>query len=119
MMAAWTNWRKVSDRKYWYGDDLDWNGPACYELAITGPRGGGLRIVYVGETRNEKMRLIAYASYGSHLSEVINWHLNQGWNLYYRAQLKKSKETAVRAQNRLLHKFEYGWNISLNDCRKR
>jgi len=66
-MGAWTDWRKVADKKSWYDDQLDWDGPACYELAIGGDRGGNIKIVYVGETGNERRRVIAYASHGSHL----------------------------------------------------
>ena len=113
-MSTWTQWRKVADRNHWYDDALDWDGPACYELAIGGPRGGNLRIVYVGETISESRRVIAYASYGSHLSKIIEWHLKQGWHLHYRAQTKNSKREAVRMQNNLLAELDYDWNIQLN-----
>ncbi len=56
-MSTWTDWRKIADRRSWYDDTLDWDGPACYELAIGGPRGGNLKIVYLGETSNEKTAL--------------------------------------------------------------
>ena len=72
-MSAWTQWRKIADRNDWFDDTLDWDGPACYELAI----GGNLRIVYVRETNNESRRVIAYASHGSHLAKIIEWHLKQ------------------------------------------
>lgn len=113
-MARWTRWRKIADRRHWYGDELDWDGPACYELAIGGPRGGDLRIVYVGETANEKRRVIAYASHGSHLAEIVEWHLKRGWHLFYRAQIKDSKSEAIRAEQNLLAAFDYDWNIRLN-----
>lgn len=113
-MSRWTNWRKIADRRGWDGDSLDRDGPACYELALAGPRGGNLRVVYVGETSNEKRRLIAYASHGSHLAEIIDSHLRRDWHLFYRAQLKKSKLAAVEAQDRLLARFDYDWNICLN-----
>ena len=113
-MCAWTAWRKIADRDHWYSDKLDWDGPACYELGIGGPRGGNLRVVYVGETVNESRRVTAYASHGSHLSEIVVWHLNKGWHLLYRAQAKTSKQKAVQLQNNLLAMFEYDWNIQLN-----
>ena len=90
----WTCWRKIADSYQWYGDELDWDGPACYKLAIGGPRGGDLRIVYVGETACERNRIIAYASHGSHLSEIIARHLKQGLHLFYRAQKKKRGDHA-------------------------
>ena len=114
-MSTWTHWRKIADRNHWFDDTLDWDGPACYELALAGPRRGSLRIVYVGETVNERKRVIAYASHGSHLADIIRQHLRQGWYLFYRAQLKKSKQAAVRMQNNLLAEFDYDWNIVLNE----
>lgn len=56
-MGRWTNLRKISDRHSWYDENFDYEGPACYELAIAEPRGGAPRIVYVGETGNERARL--------------------------------------------------------------
>lgn len=113
-MSVWTRWRKIAYRNHWFDETLDWDGPACYELAIGGPRGGGLKIVYVGETISESKRIIAYASHGSHLAEIIERHLKQGWHLFYRAQTKNSKQEAVHMQNNLLAKFDYDWNIQLN-----
>jgi hypothetical protein len=113
-MSNWTRWRKIADRHNWFSDDLDWDGPACYELGIAGPRGGNLKIVYVGETSNEKRRVATYASSGSHLAEIIEKHLKDGWHLFYRAQIKASKKDAVRMQNGLLEKFDYDWNLLLN-----
>ncbi len=77
-MSTWTQWRKIADRNYLFDDVLDWDGPACYELAVGGPRGGNLRIVYTGETKSENRRVIAYASHGSHLAKIIEWYLKQG-----------------------------------------
>ena len=114
-MARWTNWRKIATRRDWFDDELDWDGPACYELALVGPRGGGLRVVYVGETSNEKRRVATYARHGSHLSEIINSHLRDGWHLHYRACAGRSKSAAVAMQNNLLARWEYDWNVQLNE----
>ncbi|HXQ91955.1 MAG TPA: hypothetical protein VN739_03045 [Nitrososphaerales archaeon] len=113
-MATWTAWRKIADRDFWYDDEFDHDGPACYELAIGGPKYGNIRTVYVGETANEKKRLSAYAQHGSHLSEIIASHLRQGWTLYYRAIAKPTKSAAKQLQNNLLHQFDYDWNLQLN-----
>jgi hypothetical protein len=113
-MSSWTRWRKIADHYDWFDDELDWDGPACYELSIAGPRGGDRLIVYVGETSNEQRRVITYASTGSHLAKIIASHLKDGWHLYYRAQSKETKQQAVQMQNRLLAEYEYDWNILLN-----
>ena len=113
-MARWTRWRKIADQYEWYPDLLDWDGPACYELAIAGPRGGNLQIVYVGETSNEKKRVAAYAQHGSHLSEIIHWRLSRGWHLHYRARAARSKEEAVWMQDNFLARWDYDWNEKLN-----
>jgi GIY-YIG catalytic domain-containing protein len=111
---GWTNWRKIAEKGTWCDEELDHDGPACYELAIGGPRGGDIRPVYVGETVNERTRVIAYASHGSHLADIIASHLRRGWSLYYRAQARPSKRAAKGTQDRLLKEFEYDWNILMN-----
>lgn len=111
---SWTDWRKIANRREWFDNELDWDGPACYELAIAGPRGGNLKPVYVGETVNERKRVAAYARSGSNLSKIINSHLRDGWTLWYRAQVKTSKTAAKALQDRLLGRFDYDWNIILN-----
>lgn len=78
---AWTRWRLIAYKKSWYIDAFDWDGPACYELALAGPRRGNLRIVYIGETANEKKRLSTYARSGSHLYKEIEMALRDGWYL--------------------------------------
>ena len=110
----WTNWRKIADKDCWYADSLDWDGPACYELGLRGPRGGRHRTVYVGETLNERRRILTYAKTGSHLSELVIESLNDGWHLYYHAILCQTKESAILLQNRLLFKYFYEWNKQLN-----
>ena len=78
-VSRWTAWRRIAEHGHWYDDALDWDGPACYELAVAGPRGGNLHIVYVGETQNEKKRVANYARTGSHLSTIIHDHLRDSW----------------------------------------
>lgn len=112
-MAGWTKWRKVAERTVWYPDVIDSSDPACYELALGGPRGGIQHIVYVGETANERARIAAYARDGSHLAGIIRGHLRKGFSLYYRAQKKASKQAAKRMQDDLLRRYDYDWNLML------
>jgi hypothetical protein len=111
---AWTRWRKVADRNNWFSEHFDYAGPACYELGTGGPRGGAIKIHYVGETNNERSRIACYARHGSHLSMIIDSHLRQGWCLYYRARCCVSKEAAKEMQDNLLRRFQYDWNVVLN-----
>jgi hypothetical protein len=111
LVMGWTGWRKIAERSKWFGDEIDHDGPACYELGLGGPRGGDMRIVYVGETVNEKSRVIAYASHGSHLAQTIRSALRGGWSLFYRAQARPSKLAAKATQDRLLRDYEYAWNV--------
>lgn len=113
-MSSWTRWRKLADNNSWYDHEFDYDGPACYELGIGGPRGGNIQPVYVGETSNEKRRITAYARHGSHLSGIIDSHLRRGFNLYYRAQALSSKAVAKRMQDNLLNGYTYDWNIQSN-----
>ena len=111
---GWTKWRKIAVKGIWFDDVFDYEGPTCYELAIAGPRGGNMKTVYVGETKNEKHRIRNYARHGSHLSDIIDWHLNRGFSLFYHAQAKKSKREAKKMQDNLLLRYDYDWNIQLN-----
>ena len=111
-MSGWTEWKRLAERSAWFDDDFDeYDGPACYELALAGPRGGDLDIMYVGETNHEKARIIQYAQNGSHLSDVIAMDLRKGWTLWYRAQAKSSKKLAKAMQDRLLASYSYPWNL--------
>jgi hypothetical protein len=112
---AWTNWRLLADRSSWYSDLFDHVGPACYELSIAGPRGGNRTITYCGHTVNEKARLSNYGRDGSHLATIIVRHLRQGWFLYYRARACTTKDKAEAMERRMLDKYDYPWNILLNN----
>jgi excinuclease UvrABC nuclease subunit len=68
-------------------------------------------MVYVGKAKNERKRISAYASHGSHLSEIIDSYLKKGFTLFYRVQVKKSKAEAKKMQNNLLVLHKYDWNI--------
>lgn len=111
---SWTDWRKIADKKNWYDDQFDHDGPSCYELGVGGPNYGGIEPVYIGETNNEMKRMIQYAKNGSHLSEIIDDALNKGYSLYYRAQALKTKNEAKKMQDSMLLRFKYDWNIILN-----
>ena len=110
----WTRWRKLAEGKRWFDDSFDYDGPACYELATSGPRGGDMEIHYVGETKNERLRMESYGRNGSHLSKIIRARLRRGWTLYYRAWRYSRKAEAKKMQDRRLQQFEYDWNVHGN-----
>lgn len=107
---SWTEWRFLANAEEWSNGELDWDGPAVYELGIGGPCGGDIRIMYVGETAGENVRLVAYASGRSHIEHYVDDALRNGWTLYYRASARPTKEDAKRTQDNLLNKHSYPWN---------
>ena len=109
-MGKWTQPRLIAQGRQFLDEGLNYDGPCCYELGTGGPRGGRIQWHYVGETLNERQRITGYARHGSHLSPIIDWHLRQGWSLYYRARACASKEQARQMQDNLLRKFSYDWN---------
>jgi hypothetical protein len=111
---GWTLQRLIAVKGEWFDQPFDYDGPACYELGTGGPRGGNIQWHYVGETGNERKRIQCYARSGSHVSKIINQHLNDGWHLYYRACGCVSKEAAKQMQDNLLGRFKYDWNQILN-----
>lgn len=111
---AWTRWRLLAQGTKWYDEDFDYDGAACYELSIAGPRGGDRRTVYCGHTANERNRMSRYGRDGSHLAKIIRTHLRAGWSLYYRGWCCDSKGAADAMERRRLKRLKYGWNIILN-----
>ncbi len=114
-MSNWTDWRKLAEKNKWFNDELDYDGPSCYELGIGGPNGGNIQPKYVGETKDEKKRMSQYAANGSHLGHLIDDALRRGWSLYYRGQAMKSKADAKKMQDNLLSSYLYDWNTQLNE----
>jgi hypothetical protein len=110
LAMGWTRPRLLAYKNEWYDASLDHEGPACYEIGTGGPRGGNIVWHYVGETINEKKRMTRYGSDGSHLSGNINWHLKQGWHIFYHAHACPTKEAAKKMQDNLLARWEYDWN---------
>jgi hypothetical protein len=113
-MGQWTKPRLIAYKTEWYDDSFDCNGSACYDLGTGCLRGGSIQWHYVGETSNERQRISTYARSGSHLSEIIDYHLRQGWHLYYRSRACSTKKEAKKMQDNLLSRFEYDWNDKLN-----
>ncbi len=113
-MANWTRPRLLANKKEWFSNALDYNGPCCYMLGTGGPRGGAIRWHYVGHAGNEGKRMGQYGYDGSHLSDTIADHLKRGWCLYYRAISCKSKKAAKTMETRFLLKFKFDWNDKLN-----
>lgn len=111
---GWTRPRLLAYKNEWFDDSLDHEGPACYEIGTGGPRSGNIEWHYVGETVNETQRMTQYGSDGSHLSKMINWHLKQGWHIWYRACACRTKDAAKRMQDNLLARWEYDWNHTGN-----
>jgi hypothetical protein len=55
-----------------------------------------------------------YGRDGSHLSKIINYHLNQGWYIYYRSHAFATKEAAEKMERTMLSQRPYDWNVLLN-----
>lgn len=113
-MGCWTQWRLLARGRDWFGHLLDYDGPSCYELGTGGSRGGSIQQHYIGETMNERTRMEQYACHGSHLRTIIDWHLKDGWCLYYRGYQVRSKKEAVVMERRMLARFKYDWNEKMN-----
>lgn len=116
-MGRWTYPRLIASDGIWFMDSFDYDGAACYELGLAGPRGGEMHWKYVGETNNERKRMSCYARHGSHLSNLIDEALAEGWHLYYKAHAFPNKELAKRMQDRFLLNYDYPWNKILNGNR--
>ncbi len=113
-MGDFSNWYLLADRDNYYLDELDYDGPACYELGIKEPGDYEPYPVYVGETGNLSARMESYAVDGSHLSDPIDYHLDQGFTLYFRFIPVRTKEFAKRLEKKYLDEIDYDWNLQNN-----
>jgi hypothetical protein len=112
----WSNWIKIADYEHEYSHHVDDDGPACYELGLVEDGGSLFDVepVYIGETCNLNQRISAYAVHGSHLCEIIEYHLKHGYVLFVRVQLFDEKSDAKMYQDKKLDKWDYDWNIQRN-----
>jgi hypothetical protein len=97
-MPRWTAWRKIAKGEHWY------------ELSVTGGPYRRRIIKYVGETINEKQRIIQYAACRSHIEHHIKDAIEAGATLWYRGHKKATKAEAIKLQNKLLAMYKYDWN---------
>ena len=108
---GWTEWRKIAE-----GNDrrapaaVGAEGPATYELSLRRPLGGDRTIVYVGETANERARIIEYVQGSTVLEPRIADALQSGRALYQRATVQPTGEAARTFRDSLLVKYGYPWN---------
>ena len=115
---GWTHWNKLANQTEYYSDDIDYSGPAVYELGVLRRYGKSITPVYVGETRDLKRRMKDYATTGSHLKSYANKYWRMGYTVYFRFQYADSKEEAKKLQDELLkrHGLErYPWNNNFNN----
>jgi hypothetical protein len=110
----WTKWILIANKKRYFTQYLSYKGAATYEIGIRYPKGKKVNPVYVGETSNERKRIHAYAQHGSHLSKIIDRHVDRGFTIHYRAIAMTSKQKAKALQDRLLKNFDYDWNLQNN-----
>lgn len=112
----WSEWHLLATFEEDFADELPDDGPACYELGIVHEEDSldEMDIVYIGETCDLYQRCCSYAEHGSHLWEVIDDHLEDGFELYVRYKLFNTKEDAQEYELEMLYKFDYEWNIKNN-----
>ncbi|MCK6639429.1 MAG: hypothetical protein L6Q81_05035 [Bacteroidia bacterium] len=113
---AWSRWQLLATFEEDFADDLIDDGPACYELGLVHEDDSldELEIVYIGETCDLYQRCCSYAECGSHLWEIVDDHLEDGFELYVRYKLFYSKEDACIYERKMLDKYDYPWNIRHN-----
>jgi hypothetical protein len=108
---GWTDWRKIaegSDRRA--AAAVGHDGAATYELGLRRSTGGDMTIVYVGETENERTRIVDYVRGTTPLESLIADALQKGFALHYRATAHPTVTAAQAFRDALLMKYGYSWN---------
>lgn len=114
---GWTYWKRLATQTEYYSDDIDYSGPAVYELGVRRRYGKYKTPVYVGETGDLKRRMKDYAVTGSHLRSYANKYWRMGYTIYFRFQPTNSKSEAKKLQDELLKRYgleRYPWNNNFN-----
>lgn len=115
---GWTYWKKLANKTDYYSNDIEYLGPAVYELGVRGKYKKIITPVYVGETNNLKTRMTTYATTGSHLRSYANKYWRMGYTVFFRFQYADSKKKAKKLQDELLKKYgleRYPWNNNFNN----
>ncbi|KAK3210528.1 hypothetical protein Dsin_015234 [Dipteronia sinensis] len=105
-------------------------GPGLYELGIAVSSTHKLDsddvvVVYIGQADNVRTRLQRYGRSGAHLNNPnycepghFDDIFSRGYPIVYRWAPMKSKAGALKAEARLLDKFDYAWNKGSNVRRR-
>ena len=80
-------------------------------------------VVYLGSSCHEgpaplRNRILRYCRDGDHKAELINNALRQGYELHVRHRVFEGVEQAKDAENYLLGRYNYAWNIRRNGIRE-
>ena len=111
MGLKWTTWKKLAYSDKYYNIPK-YDGPACYQLRIGGPRGGNSHTVYVGETKDLNYRIRTYAVGGSHIAVKILLEMRQGNMIEYKYTPAATKDVAKKIQDYLKDNYPdaFAWN---------
>ena len=111
----WTVWRKLAEDDEYL--PVDFQKSACYQLGIGGPRGGGIRIKYIGYSSNLRDRMRSYGNHGSNISKEIDEAIEEGYSIFYRfkkcnteQQAQECEQRQLRQLSRLRNRSRYMWN---------
>jgi len=113
---GWTHWYVLADKEIWYPDNINYDGPACYELGIKGKWKQVIKVInvtYVGKTYNLKVRMGQYGANGSHLGKYVEKYLKHGYTLYFRYYPTRNESEANSMEKERLQKYgleRYPWN---------
>ncbi len=107
---AWTPWRKVADKLFWYADHC-LRIPVCYQLAVADPHDlEEPEVVYVGAAASEHEELAAFdAGEKGALSARAREVTRTGKAIYYRARGAPTLTEAEALRDACLKERAYPW----------
>ena len=120
----WEEWELLATNNEYFPVDYEYDIPGIYLLGITdmsiyeikkyGIDDEDVKIVYIGESGCIMDRLNSYGETGSHLYDIIDYHLNEGFKLSYSIYETISKENAQELEYQFLMEYDFDWNIKNN-----
>ena len=118
-LPRFTDWQLLKTKhEHWaYKEDIEDDGPACYELGIR-KLAGDVHTVYVGHATNLRSRMHSHAIGDNTTKRFMAKSVANGFQVWFRFHRMASTYQAEVLENSLIHKswWKYPWNKVGSPC---
>jgi predicted GIY-YIG superfamily endonuclease len=112
-VTRFTDWQllRTEDGHWAYKEDIEDDGPACYELGIS-RLAGNVHTVYVGHATNLRKRMHDHAIGDKTTRRFMEKSIANGFKVYFRFHRMSSSSEAEELEKKHIQKswWKYCWN---------